>query len=53
LNTVDWRIAGACAVTGIIGAIAGAFLIQKVPEIYARRAFAVFLLYAAWRLWTK
>ena len=53
LNTVDWRIAGACAITGIIGAIAGAFLIQKVPEIYARRAFAVFLLYAAWRLWTK
>ena len=53
LNTVDWRIAGACAVTGIIGAIAGAFLIQKIPEIYARRAFAVFLLYAAWRLWTK
>jgi len=53
LNTVDWRIAGACAITGIIGAIAGAFLIQKIPEIYARRAFAVFLLYAAWRLWTK
>jgi len=53
LNTVDWRIAGACAITGIIGAIAGAFLIQKIPEIYARRAFAIFLLYAAWRLWTK
>jgi hypothetical protein len=53
LNTVDWRIAGACALTGILGAILGSLLIQKVPELVARRAFAVFLLYAAWRLWTK
>jgi uncharacterized membrane protein YfcA len=53
LNTVDWRIVFACAVTGMIGAVAGSYLIQKVPEMIARRAFAVFLLYAAWRLWTK
>ena len=53
LNMIDWKIAAACALTGILGAVAGSLLIQKVPEIYARRAFAVFLLYAAWRLWTK
>jgi uncharacterized membrane protein YfcA len=53
LNTIDWKIAAACAVTGMIGAVAGSLLIQKIPEIYARRAFSVFLLYAAWRLWTK
>ena len=53
LNTIDWRIAGACAITGMIGAILGSFLIQKVPELIARRAFAFFLLYSAWRLWTK
>ena len=53
LNTVDWKIVFACAVTGMIGAVAGSYLIQKVPEMIARRAFAVFLLYAAWRLWTK
>lgn len=53
LNTVDWKIVLACALTGMIGAVAGSFLIQKVPELYARRAFALFLLYSAWRLWTK
>jgi len=53
LNTVDWKIVFACAVTGMIGAVAGSYLIQKVPEMIARRAFAVFLIYAAWRLWTK
>ena len=52
-NTVDWRIATACAVTGMVGAILGSFFIQKIPELFARRAFAVFLLYAAWRLWVK
>jgi len=53
LNTIDWRIAAACALTGILGAILGSLLVQKIPEMYARRAFAVFLLYAAWRLWNK
>ncbi len=52
-NTVDWKIAAACALTGMLGAILGSLLIQKVPELIARRAFAVFLVYAAWRLWTK
>lgn len=50
---LDWRIFTACAIAGVIGAVAGALLIQKVPEIYTRRAFAGFLLYAAWRLWFK
>jgi uncharacterized membrane protein YfcA len=37
----------------MVGAILGSLFIQKIPELFARRAFAVFLLYAAWRLWTK
>ncbi|MCX6936012.1 MAG: sulfite exporter TauE/SafE family protein [Verrucomicrobia bacterium] len=53
LNTVDWKIVVACALTGMIGAVAGSLLIQKIPELIARRAFAFFLIYAAWRLWTK
>ncbi|NBU69051.1 MAG: sulfite exporter TauE/SafE family protein [Verrucomicrobia bacterium] len=53
LNTVDWRITAACAVTGMAGAVLGSLWIQKIPEAVARRGFAVFLLYAAWRLWTK
>jgi len=53
LNTIDWRITAACALTGMLGAVLGTLLVQKIPEMYARRAFAVFLLYAAWRLWSK
>ncbi|NBQ65192.1 MAG: sulfite exporter TauE/SafE family protein [Verrucomicrobia bacterium] len=53
LNTVDWRITAACAVTGMAGAVLGSLWIQKIPEVVARRGFAVFLLYAAWRLWMK
>ena len=53
LNTVDWRITAACALTGMLGAILGTLLVQKIPEMVARRAFAAFLLYAAWRLWNK
>ncbi len=50
---LDWRIFTACAIAGVIGAIGGSLLIQKIPELYARRGFALFLLYAAWRLWFK
>ena len=53
LHTVEWKIVLACALTGILGAILGSLLIQKIPELIARRAFALFLVYAAWRLWTK
>ena len=53
LNTVDWRITAACALTGMAGAVLGSLWIQKIPEVVARRGFAVFLLYAAWRLWIK
>jgi uncharacterized membrane protein YfcA len=52
-GAIDWRIFTACAVAGVIGAIIGALLVQKVPELYAKRGFALFLLYAAWRLWFK
>jgi uncharacterized membrane protein YfcA len=53
LQTVDWRIVAACALTGMLGGVLGSLWIQKIPELYARRAFSLFLLYAAWKLWTK
>lgn len=52
-SSIDWRIFTACAVAGVLGAIGGSLMIHKVPELYARRGFAIFMLYAAWRLWTK
>jgi uncharacterized membrane protein YfcA len=49
LNESQARLLIGC----ILGAILGSLLIQKIPELIARRAFALFLIYAAWRLWTK
>lgn len=53
LGTINWKIFTACAIAGVVGAILGSLLIQKVPAVYARRAFAVFLVYSAWRLWVR
>ena len=53
MGNINWSIFTACAITGVIGVVIGSVFIQHVPAIYAKRAFAVFLLYSAWRLWTK
>ena len=53
LGTINWKIFVACAIAGVVGAVVGSLLIQKVPALYAKRAFALFLLYSAWRLWAK
>jgi uncharacterized membrane protein YfcA len=53
MDKIDWRIFWACCVTGVLGAIVGALAIQKVPAFYAKRAFAVFLVYSAYRFWTS
>lgn len=53
LGGINWKIFVACGITGVIGAVLGSLLIQKVPDAYARKAFAAFLIYAAWKLWTK
>lgn len=50
---INWKIFVACGIAGMIGAVLGSLLIQKVPDAYARKAFAVFLVYAAWKLWMK
>ena len=53
LGKVDWNIFYAAAISGIIGALLGVSLIQKVPAEYARKGFAIFLVFAAYRLWVK
>lgn len=53
LGQVDARIFAACAVAGIIGAILGAMLLQRVPAVVAKRIFAVVLVFLAYRLWMK
>ena len=51
LSNVNLTIALFIAVSGIIGAIIGATLIENIPPIYAKRALAILLIFAAMRLW--
>ena len=53
MSNIDWKIFAFCAVAGMVGAVAGSLLIEKVPALYAKRAFAIFLLFTAWRLWSR
>ena len=51
LDNVQLKIALLAGLGGIIGAIIGASIIVKIPPIYVKRAFALFLIYSAIRLW--
>ena len=35
---------------GVLGCVAGAFLLKKIPDFWLRKVFAVFILYSAFRL---
>lgn len=51
LGNANVNLAAAMALGGMLGAISGATIIQYVPELWAKRAFALFLVYVAGRLW--
>lgn len=51
LNNVNVQIALLAGLGGILGAIIGASIIGKIPAVYVKRAFALFLIYTAIRLW--
>ncbi len=51
LHNIDTRLALLIGLGGIIGAVIGASIIMKVPAFYVKRAFALFLIYSAIRLW--
>lgn len=51
LGNLEAKIALLMSLSGFIGSILGASLVEKLPAIYARRALAVFLIYSAIRLW--
>jgi uncharacterized membrane protein YfcA len=53
-QNVDWSavaVLGGIGVIGVIGAVLGAVMIQRVPDLWAKRALAVFLVAMAIRLW--
>ena len=50
-QNVDWPAVVVLGGIGIVGAVLGAATIQRVPDLWAKRALAVFLVAMAIRLW--
>lgn len=49
----DWADAWPYLPGGVLGALAGAWLLPKVPADLLRRIFGAFMLWAAVRLWVR
>lgn len=49
-NFIDWKIALLCAVGGTIGGYIGAKLLKKIPEKILKIVFAIFLIYASYKM---
>lgn len=49
-NYIDWKIGLLCAIGGVIGGIVGAKILNKLPEKYLKIAFAIFLVYASYKM---
>lgn len=46
-NYINWKIGMFCAIGGILGGIIGAKLLRKIPTIYIRILFMIFLFYVS------
>lgn len=51
MGKVDLQLLGPLAVGGLVGGVIGAWVLDKTSAEWARRALAIFLVYAAYRLW--
>ena len=49
-NYINWKIGILCATGGILGGIVGAKLLNKLPDYYLKIAFALFLIYASFKM---
>ena len=47
---IDWKIGILCAIGGIIGGYLGAKYLKKIPELYLKIFFIVFLIYVSIRM---
>ena len=47
---INWKVGLCCALGGIIGAVFGTKLLQKIPTNYVRILFIIFLLYVSIRM---
>ncbi len=46
-NYMNWKIGIKCAIGGIIGGAIGAKLLKKIPTLYVKILFALFLFYVS------
>lgn len=44
---IDWKIGILCAIGGIIGGYLGAKYLKKIPEVYLKISFTIFLIYVS------
>ena len=49
-NFIDWKLGILCAIGGVIGGIIGAKLLKKIPILYVKIAFTIFLIYVGIRI---
>lgn len=47
---IDWKLGIICAIGGILGGVFGAKLLNKLPEIYLKISFTLFLIYASYKM---
>lgn len=49
-NYIDWKIGILCAIGGMVGGFFGAKFLKKLPEVYLKASFAIFLVYVSIRM---
>jgi hypothetical protein len=46
-NYIDWKIGILCAIGGMIGGFLSSKYLKKIPEIYLKISFTIFLIYVS------
>lgn len=47
---IDWKMGALCAVGGMIGGYLGSKYLKKIPDIYLKASFTIFLIYVSIRM---
>lgn len=47
---IDWKIGMLCAIGGAIGGFLGSKYLKKIPDIYLKLSFTIFLVYVSIRM---
>ncbi len=44
---IDWKIGALCALGGLVGGYLGAKYLKRIPELYLKLSFTIFLIYVS------